>query len=53
MVRMRTLCSTLAVAAISICLLTTHASATSQSPKLDDLRKQLDSIAEGVTGKLG
>src|SRR5262245_28196652 len=53
MVRIRTICKTLAVAAISSCLLITHTPAISQSPKLDDLRKQLDSIAEGVTGKLG
>ena len=53
MVRMRTLIGTLAVVAISSCLLITHTSATSQAPKLDDLRKQLDSIAEKFTGKLG
>ena len=53
MVRMRTICKTLAVAVISGCLLITQTSATPQSPKLDDLRKQLDSIAEKVTGKLG
>jgi len=50
---MRTICKTLAVAVISGCLLITQTSATPQSPKLDDLRKQLDSIAEKVTGKLG
>ena len=53
MVRMRTLSRTLAVVAISSCLLITHTPATPQAPKLDDLRKQLDSIAEGVEGKLG
>jgi len=51
--RIRYICKTLAVAAISSSLLITHTPATSQSPKLDDLRKQLDSIAEGVTGKVG
>jgi beta-lactamase class A len=50
---MRAICKTLAVTAISGCLLITQTPATSQSPKLDDLRKQLDSIAEGITGKLG
>ena len=53
MVRMRTISRTLAVVAISSCLLITHTPATPQSPKLDDLRKQLDSIAERVNGKLG
>jgi beta-lactamase class A len=53
MVRLRTLSWTLAMAAISSCLLITHTPATPQSSKLDDLRKQLDSIAEGVTGKVG
>jgi beta-lactamase class A len=53
MVRMGTLCGTLAVAAISICLLITHTPATSQSTKLDDLRKQLDSIAGRFNDKLG
>jgi beta-lactamase class A len=50
---MRTICKILAVASISICLLITHTPATAQSPSLEGLRKQLDSIAEGVTGKLG
>jgi beta-lactamase class A len=50
---MRSICKTLAVIAISGCLLIIHTPATSQSPKLDDLRKQLDSIAKGVTGKVG
>src|SRR5262245_64192513 len=53
MIRMRTLSRTLAVVAISSCLLITHTPATPQAPKLDDLRKQLDSIAEKITGKLG
>lgn len=53
MVRMRTLSRALAVAAISSCLLITHTPATPQSPKLGDLRKQLDSIVERVTGKVG
>jgi beta-lactamase class A len=53
MVRIRTIYKTLAVAAISSCLLITHTPATPQSSKLDDLRKQLDSIAEKFTGKLG
>src|SRR5262245_21378438 len=53
MVLMRTIFKSLAVAVISGCLLITQTSATPQSPKLDDLRKQLDSIAEKVTGKLG
>jgi Beta-lactamase enzyme family len=53
MVRMRTLSRTLAVVAISSCLLITRTPATPQAPKLDDLRKQLDSIAERVNGKLG
>jgi beta-lactamase class A len=43
----------LAVAVICSCLLITLTPATPQSPKLDDLRKQLDSIAEKFTGKLG
>jgi beta-lactamase class A len=50
---MRTLSRTLAVVAISSCLLIAHTTATPQAPKLDDLRKQLDSIAEKFTGKLG
>ena len=53
MVRMRTLSRTLAAVAISSCFLITHAPATPQAPKLDDLRKQLDSIAEKFNGKLG
>jgi|SRR5262245_4635514 len=50
MIRMRTIGKTLAVAAISSCLLITPTPATA---KLDDLRKQLDSIAERFNGKLG
>ncbi|HEX2487964.1 MAG TPA: serine hydrolase [Blastocatellia bacterium] len=50
---MRTICKILAAAAISICLLITHTPATPQSPALEGLRKQLDSIAEGVNGKVG
>lgn len=53
MVRFRTLGWTLAVAAISSCLLITHSLASPQSPKLDDLRKQLDAIAAAVNGKVG
>jgi len=50
---MRTLSRLLVVVAISSCLLITHTPATPQSIKLNDLRKQLDSIAEKFTGKLG
>ena len=53
MVRMRTLSGLLVVAAISTGLVMTHAAATAQTPKLDDLRKQLDSVAEGFRLKLG
>src|SRR5262245_5482486 len=53
MVCMRTLSGLLVVVAISTCLLITHAGATAQSPQLDDLRKQLDSVAEGFRLKLG
>src|SRR5262245_20781411 len=53
MVRMRTLSRATAVVAISSCFLITHTPATPQAPKLDDLRKQLNSIAEKFTGNLG
>jgi len=53
MARMRTLSRAMAMVAISSCLLITQTPATPQAPKLDDLRKQLNSIAEKFTGKLG
>jgi beta-lactamase class A len=53
MVHIRTVNSLLVLVAISSCLSVAHTAATPQSPTLDDLRKQLDSIAAGFTVKLG
>ncbi|HEY6402993.1 MAG TPA: serine hydrolase [Blastocatellia bacterium] len=52
MVRMRSI-KILAVAAICSCLLITLTPATPRTSSLDDLRKQLDAIAEKFTGRLG
>src|SRR5262245_19789816 len=53
MVDIRTVRSLLVLVAISSCLLVAHTAATPESPKLEDLHKQLDSIAEGFAVKLG
>jgi beta-lactamase class A len=53
MVHSRTVTSLLMLVTISSCLSAAQTAATPQSPQLEDLRKQLDSIAEGFTVKLG
>jgi beta-lactamase class A len=53
MAQTRTSSSLLVVAAVSSCLLTAHTGAAPQSPTLDDLRRQLDSIADRFPVRLG
>lgn len=53
MVHTRTLSRVFVVVAVSSCLLIAHTAATPQSSTLDDLRKQLDSIAGGFPARLG